>query len=276
MAILARGSLLSRMHAEEEGVVENDIAPQDIIDNRSDAHSRVRLYFRPRTPTQFHIEGIRKPKDFYQGKHAGFLVMLVLDAEALLTQPETQFSCGNMQSHASKVYSDDAGFDQLEFSGIYHDEAYPSPDQILQRCAEVLSASPLSLENTLKHIIVRTDADVQTLNFRLDDLGLAHLLGKVRKAQGAGVFFNYYTALDFIDSEPSRIAFGVKESLSGANIDIRMRVSGVDDGRERTLFDTSIESLKRYYFEHDLPAGTYRVRVDLEGCLAHESVIELY
>jgi len=202
--------------------------------------------------------------------------MLVLDAEAVLTSPETQFSCGNMQSHVSEVYGDDDGFDELEFSGIYHDQANPSRDQIRQRCAEVLAESPLSLEHTLKHIIVRTDADVQTLYCLLGDLGLRHLSDKVRKSQGTGVFFNEYTALEFIDSEPGRIAFRVKESRSGANIDIRMRISDVAGGGERVLFDTSIESLKRYYFEHDLPAGLYRVRVDLERCLAHESIIELH
>ncbi len=223
------------MHAERENVVVNDIAPQDIIDNRGDAHACARLYFRPRAPTQYRVEGIRKPKDYYQEKHAGFLVMLALDAEAILTNPETQFSDGNMQSHASEVYDDD-GFDELQFSGIYHDQANPSRDQIRQRCAEVLATSPLLLEHTLKHIIVRTDADVQTLYCRLDDLGLGYLSDKVRRSQGTGVFFNEYTALEFIDSEPGRITFRVKESRSGTNVDIRMRVLDVEGGNGKNTF----------------------------------------
>jgi hypothetical protein len=58
-----------------------DIAGAVVIQNRDRAHQFARLYFRPRTPTQFHIEGIRKSGDYYMGyTHAPTLVMLIFDS----------------------------------------------------------------------------------------------------------------------------------------------------------------------------------------------------
>ena len=106
--------------------------------------------------------------------------MLVFNSEAVLTKESTQFSCGNMQSSYSNVYDGDAGFNNLEFTGIYHDEAYPSDDQKRQRCAEVLAESPMGIADTLSAIVVRTDADVNTMKYLLNREGLAHLVALVK------------------------------------------------------------------------------------------------
>lgn len=57
--ILQSGQLQSRNDAGE--IIVRDVAPADIIAADVRAHAFARLYFRPKTPTQFHIEGIRKP-----------------------------------------------------------------------------------------------------------------------------------------------------------------------------------------------------------------------
>jgi hypothetical protein len=93
--ILRSGRLLSRL--DSEGVRAVDIAPTGLIDHRTRAHQFARLYFRPRTPTQYHIEGIRKPSEYYQGKHAPILAMFVFDASHVLALPGVRFSDGNMQ-----------------------------------------------------------------------------------------------------------------------------------------------------------------------------------
>lgn len=60
-AILRRGELLSRI--DSEGIRPFDIAGQNVIALRDRAHSFARLYFRPRTPTQYYIEGIKSRKN---------------------------------------------------------------------------------------------------------------------------------------------------------------------------------------------------------------------
>ncbi len=275
ISILKAGALVSRNDATARGILDNDIAPADIIQNRDEAHANVRLYFRPRTPTQFHIEGIRKPADYYMGRHAGFLVMLVFNGEAVLTIDSTRFSCGNMQSPYSQVLDGDLGFDALDFSGIYHDQAYPTDDEKRKRCAEVLAESPLNLYETLKFIVVRTDADVATMKYLLVREGLAHLVPKIRKSHSTGVFFQRYTAVEFVDAAPGRISFKLKGTYSAGDIKTELIVFDDTNNTSHTLYSGDLSPYKKYYTEHQLPAGSYRIVFNLEDCYAHESVTHL-
>lgn len=65
LSILHAGHLLSRNDANASNAIVNDIAPADILNANTLSHQYVRLYFRPKTPTQYHIEGIREPVDFF-------------------------------------------------------------------------------------------------------------------------------------------------------------------------------------------------------------------
>lgn len=97
--ILLDGQLLSRTQSQNRR--GRDVASAEVIASRDDAHNYVRLYFRPRTPTQFHIEGIRNTSEFYQNDpriHAPVLVMFVFDARQILALPDISFSDINMQS----------------------------------------------------------------------------------------------------------------------------------------------------------------------------------
>ena len=275
ISILKSGVLVSRDSATNSGILENDIAPEDIIQNRNAAHSRVRLYFRPRNPTQFHIEGIRKPAEYYMGRHAGFLVMFVFNGEAVLTMDSTQFSTCNMQSPYSQVLDGDAGFDSLDFSGIYHDQAYPTDDEKRKRCAEVLAESPLRLDDTLKFIVVRTDADVATLKFLLTREGLGHLVAKIRKSHSTGVFFQRYTAVEYVDTSPGKISFKLKGTYSPGDIKTEILAFDDNNGICHTLYSGDLKPHKGYYTEHQLPTASYRIVFNLEGCYAHESLVQL-
>ncbi|TMV06978.1 DUF4433 domain-containing protein [Ruegeria sediminis] len=273
--ILKSGNLLSRDDALAGAVLRQDIAPADIVQTRDAAHQFARLYFRPRTPTQYHIEGIRKPADYFMGRHGGLLVMLAFSSERVLTMEGTRFSTCNMQSHLSQVLDGDGGFDQLDFDGIFHDEAYPSDDQKKKRCAEVLAQSPLDVASTLKAIIVRTDADVATVKHLLVREGLPHFVPKVKKSQGTGVFFHKYTAVQYVDSAPGRISFKLLGTMSTGDIHTQMSVFDDANARSYLMVDQHLRAHQGYFTEHMLPTGSYRVVFHLEGCFAHESVVNL-
>jgi hypothetical protein len=68
--ILKTGQLLSRVHSTPHRAL--DVAGVSVIQNRNRAHQFGRLHFRPRTPTQYHIEieGIRKAGEYYDQAHA--------------------------------------------------------------------------------------------------------------------------------------------------------------------------------------------------------------
>lgn len=275
LKILQNGSLLSRNSAAQSSLIVLDIAPEEIINATDAAHNFARLYFRPKNPTQFHIEGIRKPVDYYGGKHAGFTVMLMFDSEAVLTIPTTRFSCGNMQSHNTVVLDGDGGFDQLDFDSIYHDVAYPSPDVIRQRCAEVLPQSGLGLLGTLKYIVLRTDADVATLKYTLLQMGLNQYLPMVRKTTGSGLFFNRYTAVDYIDTSPNRVKFKLAGTSSGGKIQTTLQILELASRNVMYNLNTNLDGNTQYYIEHHLVPGDYLVNFTLEGVFAHESQITL-
>lgn len=275
LKILQNGLLLSRNDASKNGLIGLDIAPEEIINTTEAAHDYARLYFRPKNPTQFHIEGIRKPADYYGGKHAGFTVMLMFDAASVLTQSSTQFSCGNMQSYKTTVFDGDCGFDELNFDFIYHDSAHHDPEITRQRCAEVLPQSGLSLADTLKFIVVRTDADLVTMKQFLLQSGLSGYVPFVRKTTGSGLFFNRYTAVDHIDTSPNRVNFKLAATSSSGPIQTGIKI--LELGTRNVVFSLNVglDGNKRYYIEHNLDKGEYLVNYSLEGTFAHESQIFL-
>jgi hypothetical protein len=273
--ILQNGFLLSRNAAVQNDLIGLDIAPEEIINSSDAAHDYARLYFRPRNPTQYHIEGIRKPADYYGDKHAGFTMMLMFDAASVLTQDSTKFSCGNMQSHNTSVFDDDVGFDQLNFDYIYHDSAQHESEITRQRCAEVLPQSGLSLANTLKYIVVRTDADLATMKHCLVISGLHQYLPMVRKTTGSGIFFNRYTAVDHIDTAPNRVIFKLAATSSIGQIQTQIQILELASRNVMFSINAGLDGNKRYYLEHNLGAGDYLVNYSLEGVFAHESQITL-
>ncbi len=63
--ILNGGYLLSRKEAQGAGVLAADSASPDVIAVTAEQWKRyVRLYFRPKTPTQYCNEGFRPPRDY--------------------------------------------------------------------------------------------------------------------------------------------------------------------------------------------------------------------
>jgi ssDNA thymidine ADP-ribosyltransferase, DarT len=85
--ILKSAKLLSRN--DSNNIRVRDVAAASVIDNNLRAHKFVRLYFRPRTPTQYYIEGIQKAGECHYGdtSHAPVLIMFVLDAKKSSVDP---------------------------------------------------------------------------------------------------------------------------------------------------------------------------------------------
>ncbi len=74
-------SLLSRRQLEKSGKLLTDIAGPEIIESTPDEWKRfVRLYFRPRTPTQYRNEGIRPKGSLKLGAHCPVPVIFLFDA----------------------------------------------------------------------------------------------------------------------------------------------------------------------------------------------------
>ena len=85
--ILNSGRLLSRTAAERGGLIPMDSGSPQYVGQLSPRHRNlVRLYFRPRTPTQYANEGIRPRIRVQYGAHMPVPVYLLFSASLLALQ----------------------------------------------------------------------------------------------------------------------------------------------------------------------------------------------
>jgi hypothetical protein len=99
--ILQSGELLSRNEAVRRSVMKNDNASSQVISVTALRHmDHARLYFRPRTPTQYHNEGIRPLAARGLGAHCPVPIFLVFDLVETLCLDGMMFSNGNLAVRA--------------------------------------------------------------------------------------------------------------------------------------------------------------------------------
>ena len=278
--ILRRGELLSR--AQSAGVRLLDIAGQDVINLRHDAHDFSRLYFRPRTPTQFHIEGIRRPAEYYHGEraaHAPVLIMLIFDAREVLLREGVCFSNGNMQSPWTEYGNTEEFFSAIEFAKVYHDSWHDGDRTITSaRCAEVLAASPLPLQDTLQWVCCRSQAERQTLIHLLGDRA-ADYADKIIVSDDLRVFDKRFTYVEEVGIQSDGVTYRLSPRHDGANVELGVQVT-VEGRPPTTIFGPAQWpplplNAKRWITRHGIPPGRHLVRIDLEGCRAFEAYLSL-
>ena len=123
--ILQTGHLLSRNDANREAPDRPDIAAPEVIATTGAAYDKARLYFRPLNPTQYWVEGVRSEEELWSASghvHAPVLVMLVFDAEPILTSAGVAFSNGNVQrTTRTSTGNNDRFFLNIGWDRVYHD-----------------------------------------------------------------------------------------------------------------------------------------------------------
>lgn len=278
-AILRQGELRSRAAAEGEIVL--DIAPDEIINLTDAGHQLVRLYFRPRTPTQYRIEGVRKPSEFYKGKHAPTLCMMLFSAKKILSRQDVQFSSGNVQHSSSVIHGNLAGFDEIDFASVYHEGPFNTSDPanhdlVRKRCAEVLCPNPLLLDEALQAIMCRSHAERQTLMTYLGDQAgdWAH---KIKIFSEAGLFCADYAYVESVDISPGGLKVKFHPRKDGATVNVEVRCRGLGAGLPSYKWDATDRAIGTpwNFTCGGLTAGTYRVSIKLEGVQAYKANLTL-
>jgi len=169
VSILKSGFLYSRIEATRLGMMLVDNASPDVIQQTSTDHLRyVRLYFRPRTPTQFRNEGIRPLNQrVLGGAHCPIPIYFCFDSLNVLSRDDCEFSDGNMGSLRAHHSGNEDFFSNIPFQLVYQNGAIYSEGEkdeiIFRRNAEVLVPSKLPIDTDLKIIVCRSSAEMQTL-----------------------------------------------------------------------------------------------------------------
>ncbi len=277
--IINSGEIRSRRHTEGQRPL--DVAGAGVIDHRQRAHDFSRLYFRPRTPTQFHIEGIRRPTECQYGPaaHAPMLVMFALDAKSILTMPATRFSDINMQRDEARDGDTDAFFQAIDFSKVYHEGSFGGDASIANhRAAEVLCQSPLALAEHLKWIVCRSEAERETLIYMAGAEGRA-LRRKVVTSDDGKVFEKKYAFVDKVYASPEGVSFGLNPRQDRAALKVRIEVHDADG---ELVFDEIYNQISArpenggiWISKIKLGDGAHRVQIHVDDHLAYQNLLNV-
>jgi len=279
VSILRSGQLCSRNDPTNPRPV--DVAAAGVIDNTHAAHDFVRIYFRPCTPTQYRIEGIRRPGEgkYNDTSHAPVLVMFVLDAEAILTRAGTHFSDRNMQIPGTIYAATEQHFSTIPFDKVYHMGGISGDYSIIQhRCAEVLAVSPMPLNDVLQWVYCRSEAEREMLLFQLREAPV-NWVDRIKVSDDLKVFQREYTFVEEVRLSSDGVIFQLNPRIDGKNISINLRVA-TTDGRVVGSFVNSDfaprpPTVLQWRHPCVLTPGPYHVEISLEGHLAYENIIEL-
>lgn len=209
--ILKRGYLYSRATVEKLGLMQNDNASPQIIQQTAPEHfDFVRCYFRPQTPTQFQNEGIR-PRNQRElgGAHCPVPIFFCFDAMVVLSMDESYFSNGNMGSVRAQYSDKREFFLNIPFAQVFHNRRFTDEERndiIFHRHAEVLIRDQLTIEPILRFIACRSMAERQTL-LHLLPIGLANQWAPKIRIASANIFERRWTYVEEVVVVDRRVTF---------------------------------------------------------------------
>lgn len=276
--ILGDGQLTSRSELERTGGLVTDIASPDIISNTEPRWKEyVRLYFRPRTPTQYRNEGFRPIGQRELNAHCPVPVSFIFDAEPILTRPSTLFSDRNLAAGAEPGYTAEY-FQSLPFDKIYHDRSLRGLSDsekrniIYHRHAEVIVPNYIDL-SSLKLISCRSQAEFETLIYSLPRRVRSKWSRHIEVSRRSMLFFGQWPFLERADLSISSNAFSFNPS----------EITGPFHAKIE-LTETTTEKIYRWEKNDFHACGTlsldlsnlanpesYTVKFSLDGHLAYEN-----
>lgn len=279
ISILQAGVLRSRN--DPLNTHPRDVAAQEVVNTRVEAHDYVRLYFRPKTPTQYSIEGIRKINEcpYGEGTHAPFLVMFALDARSVLSQPDTRFSDRNMQLIATVSGDTEEYFENIPFQKVFSEGNTGGDRSITDaRSAEVMAHSPLDLNDCLREIYFRSEPERDTV---LSMLG-AHRDTWAKMcyvSDNLKVFQKRHTFVQEIALTPEGVTFLLNPRHDLGKIKVAISITDTTGKKVADFFNEALDARpagnNRWIYKCSLPTGVYFVTVRLEDQLAYSAWIPL-
>ncbi len=244
LRILKDGKLVCRSQAQ----MAVDTGSEKVLGWTADEWKDcVRLYFRPRTPTQHQIEGFRPAGHFDSlGKHMPVPIFLLFDAKDVLTRRTTRFSTGNLSQDPS-VGDDAAFFEAIPFEKVYHDSWMREEEKAeikFHRHAEIIVPHELALDG-LRRIWCRSEAEYQTLLHLLP----SNVAKKFREIIGQGkrpsMHFCKWTFVESTTLEQNRTSFAFNQStMTPGPFTAEVRVTNQRTGDEYKWRNTQFQTTK--------------------------------
>ena len=275
--ILNGGRLLSRAAAERRDAIRVDSGSSQHVGELSRRHRNlVRLYFRPRTPTQYANEGIRPRDRIEYEAHMPVPVYLLFDV-SLLAEEGVRFTRGRLRE-GTPIGGSVEFLKSIAFADVYHDggvgrlgESYRRSEILNARHSEVVVKEELALD-TLTHIVCRSAAERETLLNLLSEDAWERWLRKIHVDEGHRRMFEkrgtFVQRAELSHEESQFVFYSNFESGMGGPFELAIEWSFEDRTAhaEKERFTVSNRPIL-YTLNRSVPK--YGVRVTLDGNLAY-------
>ncbi len=285
VSILDSGFLFSRAEVKRRQIYREDSASLQIIRQTSAALTdNVRLYFRPHTPTTYHMEGFKPLNQLFQDAHCPVPVYFLFDMREVITLNNTRFSNGNLARRARNIFTSADDFTQLPFSDIYSDgppywlESPERQDEIKnRRQSEVIYPKRISLDY-LKYIGCRSQAECDTLRNLLPPAVWKQWQSKIAISKGQRLFNKEWLYIEDVTLTkkninikfnlpkkheyfgPFKIGFDIKDLRTNNSYPFTKKYSDiVSKFRDKSL-NLNLS---------DIDMSAYDVKVSIDGKLAY-------
>lgn len=254
--------------------IPRDVAAADVLANREFAHNFVRFYFRPGTPTQYHIEGIRAAGERLYGEntHCPFLVMFVFDAPKIFTLEGVRFSDGNMSTTRTTHDTGEDFFSSLPFEHIYH--VGPCDGDIPRnRCAEVLAPSPVTPSDCLRAIFFRSQPEMDTYLYMLGEEA-SRWTGICSVSVALKVFEKRFSFMEKVTLSGDGVGFTLNHRADMKKVSVRLEVLHQDESVLDSINYANMSAKPPtpnnvWKWSAAIPDGKWLVRIHVNEYLAY-------
>lgn len=278
--ILSDGYLFSRerLNSLEKSFV--DSGSIEVLKNTDQSiKNYVRLYFRPKTPTQYHCEGIQSritltASDF-SGAHCPVPIFFLFDSAEVLTKINTKFSNGNLGAFGVQKYNSTTKLIELPWKRIYHLGPIENNRKsiIFHRHAEVIVPDKLDLQ-ALRLIYCRSDAERESLLHLLPSDVRTKYQGIITASSRNMLFYRKHSFVEkvFLSKDIAIFQFS-PDTKSPGPFDMKVTLSDSNSGRVLS-WETNRVALNKLNVPFGNSIQQYEIRLFLDGNLAYANNFE--
>ncbi|MBW2644697.1 MAG: DUF4433 domain-containing protein [Deltaproteobacteria bacterium] len=274
VSILEKGCLLSRDRAEGLDSIEVNGASREIIDQtREECLKFVRLYYRPRTPTQYRCEGIRPPGERWQDAHCPVPVFFLFDAYEVMSRDDAQYSDGSMASPYAIYGPEEKDFDRIPFNKVFHYGRYDTRvegDIKFHRHAELLIPGMLPLKENLKLIACRSHAERQSLLYLLPPSFRKQWQSNLIRIGDSSMYERQWAYVNTVETENQEITFHFNRNSQHAGQFEATVFLRFPSGEERPI-KKSIDAKSPFTIKIEEDAEEVEVELWLDDALAYHN-----
>lgn len=279
--ILETKSLLSRQQLEIAGALPVSSGSSEVLSGTETwIKDCVRFYFRPKTPTQYHAEGVKSQAFLASSKfpdaHCPAPVFFLFDLADVLCRQETKFSDRGLGSHAHRILSTADDLRRLDWPKIYHNGPIDPSQDVREvtacRNAEIIAPHSLALDS-LKFIYCRSEPELETLLHLLPSSTVQQYRRRILSSTRSDLFNRHHTFLESVrlSAQSVVLSFSPETKSPGpfALVVEFFALKGIPIIRQKAPAFYVRNATETYRWEIKPPAPEYMVKVYLDEALIY-------